>query len=172
MIRAMRETTLRTLRRLGVAVVLGATVLGADARDTPLGTVWLPSGRVIQAEVARTAAQISRGYMFREAISDNEGMVFLFRSTDFHSFWMKNCKVPLDIIWLDEDWRVVHLEENLPPCTKDPCPSWSPLRAARYVLEVRGGLAAREGVKTGAHVVFVPPDPVEDTAPSDGDSRH
>ena len=95
--------------------------------------------------------------MFREKITDQEGMVFLFDQLDFHSFWMKNCRVSLDIVWLDELWRVVHLETNLPPCKKDPCPSYAPMQTARYVLEVQGGLAAREGVKVGDHIIFKRP---------------
>lgn len=97
---------------------------GADAR----GQILLPSGRALDVEIADTLVEIQRGYMFREKISDNEGMLFLFPSSGFHNFWMKNCKVGLDIAWLDEHWRVVHLEENLPPALRTPAPHGRPSR--------------------------------------------
>lgn len=129
---------------------------GAASSQAP-GLVRLPSGHVLQVEIADTPPEIRRGYMFREKIADDEGMIFLLGQDDFHSFWMKNCKVPLDIIWLDEKWIVVHVERNLPPCTEDPCPSYLPMRSARYVLEMRGGLSEKVGPRLGEHIVFLPP---------------
>lgn len=140
--------------------------------DVVRGQVLLPSGRALDVEIADTMAKIQRGYMGREKISDNEGMVFLFPASGFQNFWMKNCKVSLDIAWLDEHWRVVHLEENLPPCSSDPCPSWAPLKAARYVLEVRAGLAAQEGLRPDTTVVFVPPAPAVPAGSKPDDKRH
>ena len=178
----------RALVTLGVLAVLAAphpALPASGARlDEPAGggsgpaagvrraLVVLPSNHVIEVEIADTPARIQKGYMFRERISDNEGMVFFHAAPGFYSYWMKNCRVPLDIAWLDVQWNVVHLEENLPPCTEDPCPAWMPLRAARYVLEVRAGLAAREGVKVGTHVVFVPTDPPEPPDAPAKNSRH
>lgn len=140
--------------------------------DDVRGQIMLPSGRALDVEIADTFFEIQRGYMFREKISDNEGMLFLFPSSGFHNFWMKNCKVGLDIAWLDEHWRVVHLEENLPPCASDPCPSWAPLKAARYVLEVRAGLTAVEGLRPDTTVVFVPPAPAVPAGSNADDKRH
>jgi uncharacterized protein len=123
----------------------------------PRGQVVLPSGKVLDVEVADTPELLERGYMFRERISDAEGMVFLMGSVDFHSFWMKNCKVSLDILWLNEKWEVVHMEKKLPPCKRDPCPSYRPLQASLYVLEVKAGLAAAEGIKLGDRITYIPP---------------
>lgn len=144
----------------------------APAGHLDTGLVRLPSGRVLQVEVADTPAEIRRGYMYREKISDDEGMVFFLGSLGFHSFWMKNCKVKLDIIWMDENWKIVHVEKNLPPCAKEPCPTYGPLEASLYVLEVRGGLAEKEGLRPGAHVVFVPPGTAPSHGGSQGDKHH
>jgi len=167
----------------GASLALACALVVAPARtlaapgapgsaDDARGQVVLPSGRSLVVEIADTPMKVQRGYMFREKISDNEGMVFMFPAAGFHSFWMKNCKVALDIAWLDERWQVVHLEENLPPCGADPCPSWGPLKAARYVLEVRAGLAAAEGLRPGAAVVFVPPAPAVPAGSTADDKRH
>lgn len=125
---------------------------GADAR----GEVLLPSGRLLQVEIADTPERRARGYMFRERISDREGMLFLMGELDFHPIWMKNCKVGLDILWLDEGWRVVHIERKVPPCLKDPCPSYVPIQASMYVLELKEGLSEREGMKLGDWIIYRP----------------
>ena len=87
--------------------------------------------------------------MFRDQVGPGEGMLFLFPREGFHSFWMKNCRVPLDLIWLSPDLTVVHLEKKVPPCRRDPCPGYPPLRKARLVLEVRGGSAEKSGLRVG-----------------------
>jgi len=143
-----------------ILLTMAAPVRGEQApaaSRVSFGQVVMPSGRILQVEIADTPEAWARGYMFRASISDNEGMVFLMDRADFHSFWMKNCKVPLDILWMDETWRVVHLEQNLPPCAKEPCPSYVPMQASRYVLEVRGGLAGREGLRLGSHIIYTGP---------------
>jgi uncharacterized membrane protein (UPF0127 family) len=67
---------------------------------------------------------------------------------------MKNCRFPIDIVWLDEEQRVVHVAEAVPFCEKDPCPVYSPMRAALYVLEINAGQARREGVEVGVTLEF------------------
>jgi len=87
--------------------------------------------------------------MFREEVGPREGMLFLFPRDDFHSFWMKNCRVPLDLVWLSEGLTVVHLEKRVPPCRRDPCPSYLPMRKARLVLEIKAGMAEKAGLRVG-----------------------
>lgn len=76
-------------------------------------------------------------------------MLFLFPERGFHSIWMKNCRVPLDIVWLDETLMIVYLETDVPPCRSDPCPGYAPIRKALYVLEIGAGMAARTGLRVG-----------------------
>ncbi len=123
-----------------------------NGRGGPLAI--LPSGHKVWLEIARTPNEQARGYMFRDRVGPKEGMLFLFPESDFHSFWMKNCRTALDILWLDEDFRVVHLESEVPPCRHDPCPSYSPMRKAHYTLEVRSGLARRTGARIGEIIRF------------------
>jgi len=88
--------------------------------------------------------------MYREKISPNEGMLFVFEQTGTYPFWMKNCKVALDIIWLDGDFRVLEIAHDSQPCPQEgDCPSIRPMSVARYVLEVAGGTARREGLSRG-----------------------
>ena len=114
-----------------------------------LPTATFPDGHSFRLEIARTPEERARGYMFREAVGPEEGMLFLFPGDDFHSFWMKNCRVSLDLVWLSEGLTVVHLEKRVPPCRRDPCPSYPPMRKARLVLEVKAGMAEKAGLQVG-----------------------
>ncbi len=87
--------------------------------------------------------------MFRREIGEGDAMIFVFPEDDVHSFWMKNTLVPLDMIWMDDDFTVIHIEASAPPCKADPCPGFGPPRKSRYVLEVKGGIVGREGLKIG-----------------------
>ena len=119
--------------------------------------IYLASGASITAELAVTDAERARGLMFREKLLPDQGMLFVFQREDIHAFWMKNTLIPLDILWLDRDRRVVHIERGVPPCTSDPCPSYGPARAGLYVLELAAGAADRLGLKPGDRLDFALP---------------
>jgi uncharacterized protein len=117
--------------------------------------VLTPSGDAVVVELAISDAARARGLMFRSALPENRGMLFMFPESGIHGFWMKNTFIALDIVWIDEDLRVVHLERNVPPCTSEPCPTYAPAVPATYVLEVEGGEAERLGLEPGARVELV-----------------
>ncbi len=97
------------------------------------------------------------GLMFRPSLPLDRGMIFVFEVPDFHGIWMKNCKFPIDILWLDEDEKIVHVAESVPPCKADPCPVYNPMRKASYVIELNAGQARREQAVVGAAVKFQVP---------------
>lgn len=139
-------------RLLGpVALLVAAQAALAAPGKTPL---TLPSGRVLEVEVMVSAQDRAMGLMFRPSLPEDKGMLFIFERADFHGIWMKNCRFPIDIVWLDEERRIVHVAEGVPPCEADPCPVYEPLRRARYVLELNAGQAGREGATVGATVSF------------------
>ena len=111
--------------------------------------VVFPKGRVVIAEIADSPESVQRGYMFRESVAAKEGMLFTFHRPGVHPMWMKNTRVPLDIIWMDADFDVIHIERSVPPCRKDPCPSYGPLRKVSFVLEVQGGSVADNQLAVG-----------------------
>jgi uncharacterized protein len=114
----------------------------------------LPSGKVLQAELMLTPEQLQLGLMFRPSLPEDRGLLFVFDRLDFHGIWMKNCKFPIDIVWLDEHGKVVHLAEDVPPCAKDPCPVYQPLQRAAYVVEINAGQARREKIALGRTLSF------------------
>jgi len=117
----------------------------------------LPSGKVLQSEVMVKDEDRAMGLMFRPSLPSDHGMLFLFGESDFHTIWMKNCKFPIDIVWLDEERRVVDVAPSVPPCKADPCPVYRPIQRARYVVEMNAGQAAKEKVARGAAVEFTLP---------------
>jgi uncharacterized protein len=111
--------------------------------------VVMPSGAVYEVEIARTPEETAQGLMFREDLPPRTGMIFLFTDKGAHHFWMKNTMIPLDIIWMDRAGNVLFVSSSTPPCKSDPCPTYGPDAAAPVVLEIAGGLAAKEGVRAG-----------------------
>jgi uncharacterized membrane protein (UPF0127 family) len=147
-------------KRRGIAAVaVLAAVTAACIPRVPGGPhVVLPSGQALEVELADTPEKRALGYMFREHVAETEGMLFFMEESGFHSFWMMNCKVSLDIVWLDERWSITHIEHQVPPCETSPtgpCPGYEPLRASLYVLEMQAGMAAREGLRVGDAVRYV-----------------
>lgn len=105
-------------------------------------------------EIASTAAQHRKGLMYRKNLPKNQGMLFIFEKEKPLSFWMKNTLIPLDIIFISKDKKVVSIAFNALPCQKDPCPSHYSYKPAQYVVEINGGLAEEFGIKKGAEVKF------------------
>ncbi len=105
--------------------------------------------KCFQSEVVATPQGREQGLMFRERLADDQGMLFVFDSPGEYSFWMKNMLFPIDILWLDAHKRVVRLEAEVPPCTKDPCPVYFPQAEALYVLEIAVGQAAAANIQLG-----------------------
>ena len=116
--------------------------------------VIFPDGTHVRADVADTEETRARGLMFRESLAEDEGMVFTFDKPRRYGFWMKNVRMPLDIIWLDERGRVVWIVDSAPPCDTDPCPMFVPTTKASFVVEVAGGFARRHGVAVGDTVTI------------------
>lgn len=100
-------------------------------------------------EVADEPVEQMKGLMSREELPEDQGMLFVFDEDQRYSFWMKNTLIPLDMIWLDKDMRVVYIESNVPPCEEEPCSSYSPPVAARYVLELNAGVAKNIRLNVG-----------------------
>ena len=148
---------------LGLVLALAVSARPAVRADAGPAVIplTLPSGRVLQVEVMVKDEDRAMGLMFRPSLPLDRGMLFLFERPDFHAIWMKNCKFPIDILWLDEQHKVVHLAEKVPPCTArddTQCPVYSPLRRASYVVELNAGQARREKALVGSSVEFKLPD--------------
>ena len=151
------------LRTLLILVSLGLAAPAAWGLEVfPTDTVTIATAdgeeHVFTVEVATTPAQLSQGLMFREQLAPNAGMLFLYPDDKPRTFWMKNTPLPLDIIFIGNDGRVVHVAAEAQPFDQSVIPSEEPAAAA---LEIGGGLAAQLGIAPGATVSW----PVQATAP-------
>jgi uncharacterized membrane protein (UPF0127 family) len=143
-------------------LVLGAFLQSIRAASEPVVTteplvlITSPHGVTIQAELADTVPKRATGLMFREALPHKHGMLFLFTEEQEWSFWMKNTRIPLDIIWMDKTKQIVHVEQNVPICTRtdDSCPNYKPTRPALYVLEMAAGSAEVLNLHRGVRLKF------------------
>ncbi|MDX1388167.1 MAG: DUF192 domain-containing protein [Acidobacteriota bacterium] len=146
----------------GLLLTLALVQDPAAGSSSPWAVAILPSGAEIALEIAADDPTRRRGYMYREEIGPLEGMLFIFDASAPHSMWMKNCRVPLDMIWLDDSMVVVEIAEERQPCPPSgPCPVIAPMRAGRYVLEVAGGGARRHGLEVGDRIIVHADPPIE-----------
>jgi uncharacterized protein len=171
-----RQGTAWGLLALGIAgVVAGLTgiayLLGTRAREAPrpapaTATAAVPaSGRHdyllepagkpaarVSLEIAADEPSRERGLSNRSALPAGSGMAFLFPRDTTVGFWMKDTLVPLQIAFVGGDGRVVGLFE-MPPCRKDPCPTYGPTRPYRYAVELPSGAFTAAGIRQGDRVV-------------------
>ena len=107
-----------------------------------------------KVEVVSTQEELSKGLMFRKFLDEDSGMLFIFPEENFHSFWMKNTLIPLDIIWINSDNEIVFIKNNTQPCKEENCEIFTPDEKALYVLEINSGTANEIGLEVGDKVNF------------------
>jgi len=136
--------------------VLGFLALGAiftsisHGADLPTGSVEL-QGKHFSVELAKDPASQEQGLMFRDVMSSDHGMLFVFPDATRQTFWMKNTHIALDIFYFDANRKLVNVQQRVPPCLSNDnnCPLYPSAGAAQYVLELNGGSAEKLGVKPG-----------------------
>jgi uncharacterized protein len=138
-----------------------ATTAGGTSSGTPATVasaagprVIFPDGFVVHVEIVADDELRAQGLMYRDQLRPGSGMLFMFPEEGEYPFWMKNTRIPLDMIWIDTNRRVAHVKFDVPPCRVDDCPSYPPNAKARYVLEVAGGVAREHGIKAGDSLRF------------------
>jgi uncharacterized membrane protein (UPF0127 family) len=132
-----------------------ASTQAASAPAAPaLPHVVFPDNYSVLVEVAADDDTRQQGLMYRDRLQDGAGMIFLFAKPGDYPFWMKNTLIPLDLIWIDEGHRIVHVAHDVPPCKADPCPNVPPNATASSVLEVAAGVAAKHHLAEGQTLRF------------------
>ncbi|TPK82651.1 MULTISPECIES: DUF192 domain-containing protein [unclassified Mesorhizobium] len=135
-----------------------AMILPVD--PAPLIAVTKNGERSFSIEVADTDAEREAGLMFREDMAANHGMLFVFDETRDVNFWMKNTPMPLDLIFVGQDGRIRAIKQGEPQSEA----IVSPGEPVRFVLELKAGTAARDGIRDGDLLRH----PVIGTAPEPG----
>ena len=107
----------------------------------------------IKIEIADDREEQMRGLMFRNELDENSGMLFVFEEEGIRPFWMKNTLMPLEIIHIDKDRKIVDIIHAV-PCGKEPCERYYPGAKSKYALEVNEGFSEKNNVKIGSRVEF------------------
>lgn len=102
-------------------------------------------------EIAETEYETQTGLMYRQSMEKNRGMLFIFPDVAMHSFYMKNTEFPLDIIYIDENQKIVSFQKNAKPYDESSLPSNVP---AKFVLEINAGLSDQTGLQVGDSISF------------------
>ena len=120
-------------------------------------------GQRFQVEIADNDEERARGLMFRESMDEGRGMLFIHDDQQPLAYWMKNTKIPLDILYFDSGKHLVSQQRDVPPCSLgNRCPPYPSDAPALYVLELNAGEAAKLGLKDGAALTFGPDIPPAD----------
>ncbi|MEN9891287.1 MAG: hypothetical protein RLY78_1582 [Pseudomonadota bacterium] len=145
----------RHRRALAAAVALvvsaagllaGASEAQAQTEAQHLPAITLQAGmHLIRAELARTPAERQTGLMFRRDLGPNDGMLFVFEEPAVQCFWMRNTLTPLDIAFVEDDGRIVNLDQMAPLSDDSHCSK----KPVRFVLEMNRGWFARRGIQGG-----------------------
>ncbi|MGY0558740.1 MULTISPECIES: DUF192 domain-containing protein [unclassified Lysobacter] len=137
------------------ALLLCALFLSGSALGNGL---WVEVGDARYAvEIADDDAERARGLMFRDHMADDRGMLFIHERQGPQAYWMKNTRIALDILYFDDDRRLVSQQRDVPPCSAgNACPPYPSDAPARYVLELNAGQAARLGLQNGAELRLGP----------------
>ncbi|MFL6474057.1 MAG: DUF192 domain-containing protein [Nitrososphaera sp.] len=113
------------------------------------------NGRTLIADISATNEQMTKGLAIKDQLDENQAMLFVFENEAEHTFWMKDMKFPIDIIWINADKTVIHVEHNLQPCsTVLLCTTYKANGNSLYVLETVGGFTQKYGITNGTHIVF------------------
>jgi uncharacterized protein len=127
----------------------GVNACGAE----PNVTIATKSGRDVAfyVEIADSPAKRELGLQYRRDLAADRGMIFLFPAESEQTFWMKNTPIPLDMIFISRDLKIVGIVEQTVPFSLDPRSVGAP---SQFVLEINGGLAKRYGIQSGDRVRF------------------
>lgn len=143
------------IKPLIISAIILAVITGGYYYLNPLVPKLSINKHVITYELALTPAEITQGLSGREKLPEDHGMLFVFNHKEQYTFWMKEMKFPLDMLWI-EDNTVIDISKNVPiPVPGQNLPLYSPKRPANRVLEVDAGTADRLGIREGDVVTYL-----------------
>lgn len=134
-------------------LLLFIPLLGACTPDRPYVIL---AGKTYNVEVVSKPGDLQLGLMFRRSMPKEHGMLFIFEDESERSFWMKNTRIPLDILFFDRDFKLDSQQLNAKPCKADPCKTFPSEGKAMYVLELNAGEASSLNLKRGMSLEYYP----------------
>ncbi len=143
-------------RRLFFAVVIMIFVLSLmyyASVNQKIKTVCI-NKKCFNVEVAKTPTEMTRGLSNRIFLNSDDGMLFVFDAENIPYFWMKDMQFPLDIIWINQNMKIIGVEKKLQPCNPSYCGLFKPNSKVKYVMEINGNQSEQYNFKAGDFVNF------------------
>lgn len=145
----------RLFYRVAMLICLCWPVMAAQAKEPVLEELSISTvdGKTVvyHIEVARTPSQMQRGLMFRDSLSEDRGMLFIYQPERTARMWMKNTILPLDMLFIDANGRIINIARNTTPFSLDTIDSGGEVRG---VLELNAGQTEKHGIATGDRVHY------------------
>ncbi len=134
------------------AVLSAGILLQPGVLSAQMPQIELSAGLYrIEAEVASVDADRQLGLMYRRSMAQNHGMLFVYDQSARHCMWMRNTLLPLSVAFLDEQGRILNVEDMQPQTDDNHCAA----KDARYALEMNRGWFASKGIKPGTRIVGI-----------------
>ena len=133
---------------LSILMIAACTACSAGGPSVEIG------GKRFSVEIADTQQEQTLGLMYRDEMAADHGMLFIFPTEAPRSFWMKNCRIALDIMYFDKNLNMVSASLDTQPCRVSRCPSYPSKAPAMYVLELNAGKASELGIGPGDHLTL------------------
>jgi len=133
---------------LSILMIAVCTACSAGGPSVEIG------GKRFSVEIADTQQKQTLGLMYRDEMAADHGMLFIFPNEAPRSFWMKNCRIALDIMYFDKDLNMVSASLDTQPCRVRSCPAYPSKAPAMYVLELNAGKASELGIGPGDHLTL------------------
>ncbi len=140
----------------GVLLLIATFIFLKDwlsQNNTDLVKIEINNDATLKLEVADTDYLRSKGLMYREELEEDRGMLFIFDDLVKNGFWMKNTLIPLDMIFIDPEGKIVEIFENVPPCKVTNCESYTPEKMYKYVIELNGGSSEELDIQLGDEIL-------------------
>jgi uncharacterized membrane protein (UPF0127 family) len=154
----MKQRNLNFLFGLGLFAALLIIIIIFFMKESNILSIISDSGsHDLMVEIVRTPEDKAEGLMFRENLGENRGMLFVYETPANPRMWMKNMRIPLDMIFIGPDLQVTHVQKEVPPCLEavsDDCPVYTDDQSVSYVLEVPAGYAETKGIQSGDSIVL------------------
>ena len=142
---------------VGILVVLGI-VFAANYQDNPVQELEIKEicfeENCFNVEIADSKEERALGLMNREKLCEDCGMLFVYPEEGDYKFWMKNTLIPLDIIWMDSNYNVLHIAEAV-PCVTEQCELYGPSEDSIYILEINSGKSNEIGLTENSELELV-----------------
>jgi uncharacterized protein len=129
----------------------------ATVEDLYSRVVRMPDGAKYRAEVVTKPFDMSRGLMFRDSLAADRGMLFIYGSAGRYPVWAYQNRIPLDVIWMDQNRLITEIVANQQPCkaeSANKCPQSGGTFRSLFVLELNAGIAAKHNLKPGDRLDF------------------